>query len=190
MIPYTSQSSIVDYCSKVPPLINQDESTYNMCLANSFTVLRWIVTINSVLRNKQCNDSAIPFFCSAVYFLCGDDIDDNLAVNLLEKCAEVRDNDCPIEWRGLENVLDVTIPSCESYTANSSIIFVKAPPLNCPDQFDEFCGSICLPVSEEYSPESQDAAMASDVVTLTAMIIGLIGGVVTLTACVYNRDKM
>ena len=129
MIPYTSQSSIVDYCSKVPPLINQDESTYNMCLANSFTVLRWIVTINSVLRNKQCNDSAIPFFCSAMYFLCGDDNDDNLVVNLLEKCAEVRDNDCPIEWRGLENVLDVTIPSCESYTANSSITFAKAPPL-------------------------------------------------------------
>ena len=188
MVPNTSQLSIMDYCSKVPPLVNQDESTYNMCLANSFTLLRWMVVINSVLSNKQCNNSAVSFFCSAMYYVCGDD--DNSTVDLMEKCVEVRDNDCPIEWRGLENILDVLIPSCESYTANTNITFDKAPPLNCPDQFDEFCGSLCLPVCEEYSQVSRDAAIASDVLTLTVIIIGLIGGLITLVACIFNRDKM
>ena len=190
MVPHASWLSIMDYCSEVPPLVDQDESTYNMCLTNSFTSLRWIVTINSVLRNKQCNNSAVPFFCNAANFLCGDGHNTNITVDLMEECVTVRDNDCPIEWRALENVLDVLIPSCESYTTNRNITFGETPPLNCPDQFDEFCGLLCLPVCEEYYQVSRDAALASDVVIITVMIISLIGGLITLAACIFNREKM
>ena len=146
-------------------------------------------TINSVLKNEQCNNSAVPFFCDAMYFLCGGDdvaVDDDL----MEECVEVRDNDCPVEWRVLENLFDANIPSCESYAANKSLTFAKAPPLKCPNQFNAFCGSVCLPVCEEYSQVPQDAAVAFDVLTAMFIIIDLIGGLVTLAACFCNREKM
>ena len=125
-----------------------------------------------------------------MYSLCGDD--DNFTAGLMEECVEVRDNDCPIEWRVFDNIFNASLhfPSCESYTGNSTITFAKAPPLNCPDQFDEFCGSLCLPVCEEYSQVSRDAAIASDVLTVIFIILGLIGGSVTLVACIINREKM
>ena len=152
--------------------------------------MQYLLNINSIVRNKQCNNSAVPFFCNAMNFLCGDD--DNSTDGLMEECVEVRDNDCPIEWRALDSIFDAPsyFPSCESYTANTNLTFAKAPPLNCPDQFNEFCGSLCLPVCEEYSQVSRDAAIASDVLTVTFIIIGLIGGIVTLVACVFNREKM
>jgi len=141
-----------------------------------------------VLRNKQCNNSALPFFCKVVFSLCGDD--SSFIMDLMEECITVRDNDCPVEWRVLENIFDISIPSCESYIANRNITFTKAPPPKCPDQFDVFCGSLCLPVCEQYSQVSHDATIASTVLTIIFLIIGLMGGVITLITCICNREKM
>ena len=144
--------------------------------------------IISVLRNKQCNNTALPFFCDAMFLLCGDD--NNSTVDLREECIKVRDDDCPIEWRVLENVFDATLPSCDSYTTNRSITLEKAPPLKCPSQFDVFCGSVCLPVCEKYSQISRDATIASNALIIMFIITGIIGGFITLIACFFNRDKM
>ena len=140
-----------------------------------------------MLRNKQCNNTALPFFCDAMFLLCGDD---NSTVDLREECIKVRDDDCPIEWRVLENILDATLLSCESYTTRRNITLAKAPPLTCPSQFDVFCGSVCLPVCEKYSQVSYDATIASNVLIIMFIIIGILGGCITLMACFFNRDKM
>ena len=121
-----------------------------------------------------------------MYSLCGDD--DNFTAGLMEECEEICDNDCPIDCRTLDNIFDVSL-SCDT-AANGTKTLAKAPPLICPDQFDEYCGLLCLPVCEEYSQVSRDAAKASDVLTVIFIILGLIGGSVTLVACIINREKM
>ena len=147
--------------------------------------MQYLPTINSVLRNEQCNDLAMPCLCKALYSLCGDD--NNFTASIIEECEEICDNDCPVDCRTLDNIFDVSL----SYdTANDTKALAKAPPLICPDQFDEYCGLLCLPVCEEYSQVSRDAAKASDVLTVIFIILGLIGGSVTLVACIFNREKM
>lgn len=177
----------MDYCHELPPPVSQKEIFYNVCLTTALPLVQAIHAINSVLRNKQCNNSALPFFCKAVSSLCADD---SFFMNLTEQCVTVRDNDCSIEWRVLENIFDIPIPSCESFTTNRGLTFTKAPPLKCPDQFDVFCGSVCLPVCEQYSQVSHSATVASNVLAIIFIMLGLIGGLITLIACIFNREKM
>ena len=184
----TSESSLGDYCPQVPPLVSQNELFYNACLSNSLMLVQAIEAVNSFLGNTaQCSNSAILFLCDAMFLLCGDD---NSAVNLIEECVKIRDNDCSAEWRLLENVFNLPLPSCESFTMNRTITFSKAPPLECPSQFDAFCDSVCLPVCEEYSLVPRDASVASNTLTIIFIIIGMIWGLITLIACYYNRKKM
>ena len=85
------------------------------------------------MSNSRCNTSALPFFCDATYLLCGDE---SFMTNISEVCVQVRDDYCAVEWRVLENFLNIPIPDCDSYSGN--LTFTKAPPLDCPDQFDTF----------------------------------------------------
>ena len=111
-------------------------------------------------------------------------------MDISEECEQVRDNDCPIEWRVLENFFGVPIPSCESFSENGTLTFSEAPPLNCSDQFDVFCGSLCLPLCSEFSQISHNAAVTANALTILFEVIGLIGGVITLIACFFNRKTM
>jgi len=142
--------------------------------------------LNNVLNNDQCNSSAVPFFCNATYSLCGDG---SYMMDISEKCVQVRDNDCPIEWRVLENFFNVSFPNCRSFSENG-----EAPPLNCSDQFDVFNGSLCLPLClplcSEFSQISRNAAVTANALTILFEVIGLIGGVITLIACFFNRKTM
>ena len=178
----------MDYCPELPSLVSQKEKLYyNACLTFALPLVQAVHAINSVLRNKQCNNSALPFFCKAVFSICGND---SFFTNLTEECVTVRDNDCSVEWRVLENIFDISIPSCESFTINKGLVFAKAPPLKCPDQFNVFCSSVCLPVCEQYSQVSHGATVASTVLVIIFIIIGIIGGLITLIACICNREKM
>ena len=146
-----------------------------------------MLAVTTALNNDQCSSSAVPFFCNATYSLCGDD---TYMMDISEECVQVRDNDCAIEWRVLENFFGASIPDCGSFSENGNLSFSKAPKLNCSDQFDVFCGSMCLPVCSEFSQLSHGAAVTSNVLTILFQAIGLIGGAITLIACVLNRKAM
>ena len=180
--------TLSDFCPEIPPLGNQDQSTYNLCLNSALFLVQAIHTVSLVLSNEQCNNAAIPFFCKAVFSLCSDD--SFIAEDLEEECVHVRDDNCTIEWRVLENIFSVPIPSCESFVANGTLMFTKAPPLTCPDQFNVFCDSVCLPSCPEFSQYSEVANVTNYALMVVFELIGLISGVITLIACLFNRKKM
>ena len=181
--------TIADYCPGVKPHGNQNESSYNICLNLSLSLIQALHAVNLVLQNEECNNAAIPFLCNATFSLCSDNRL-SLGLDLKEQCMQVRDDKCTIEWRVLENIFNVPIPSCDSFSVNGTLTFAKAPQLTCPDQFDAFCDSVCLPSCGEFSQNSYDATVASRVLTIIFEVIGLISGVITLLACLFNREKM
>lgn len=187
-----SNLTLADFCPEIPSLGSQNELFYNTCLRSSQSLVQAIHAINLVLNNEQCSNAAVPFFCNATFLLCGDDSFDVSSFNmdLKKECLQVRDNDCTIEWRILENIFNVPIPSCESFAVNKNLTFSKAPALTCPDQFNVFCDSVCLPSCEDFSQYSDDATLASYVLVFVFQLIGLISGVITLIACLFNRKKM
>jgi len=174
-------------CPEVPPLTTQNEIFYQLCLNLSQSLIQSVLAVNTALNNDQCNSLAVPFFCNATLSLCGDD---SYTMDISEECVQVRDNDCAIEWRVLENFFDASIPDCGSFYEDGNLSFSKAPLLNCSDQFDVFCGSMCLPLCSEFSQLSHNAAVTSNVLTILFETIGLIGGAITLIACVLNRKTM
>lgn len=147
-----------------------------------------INAFSSVLNNLQCNNSALPFICNATHLLCGDG--SGPIADLQEVCVEIRDNDCAVEWRALENIFSAILPDCASFALDTNITFSKAPPLICPDEFDLFCGSFCLPSCERFSQISQDAVTISNNVKIVLIALSLLGGVCTLIVCILNRKVM
>ena len=179
---------ITEFCSEVPPLLTQNELLYNICLTSSLTLLQSIDAFSSMLNNEQCNNSALPFICNATHLLCGDDV--NLEVDLQDKCVGIRDYDCAVEWRALENIFDALLPDCRSFAIGGNITFSKAPPLVCPDEFDLYCGSFCLPSCERFSQVSWNAIIISNIVTISLIALSLFGGACTLIVCILNRKEM
>ena len=140
------------------------------------------------LNNEECSAAAMPFFCSAMFSLCSDD---SYVVDLEEECVQVRDDNCTLEWRVLENIYDVSIPSCDSFSVDGTLTFDEAPPANtCPDQFDLYCDSVCLPSCEDFSQFSREATVVSFALIITFQLTGVISGVITLIGCLFNRKKM
>ena len=181
-------ASITEFCPEVPPLLTQNELFYNICLASSLTLLQSIDAFSSVLNNEQCNNSALPFICNATRLLCGDGI--SLEVDIQDKCVEIRDYDCAVEWRALENIFDAPLPDCTSFTVGGNITFSIAPPLVCPDEFDKYCDSFCLPSCKRFSQVSWNAIIISNIVTISLIALSLLGGVCTLIVCILNRKNM
>lgn len=183
-----SNSTLADFCPEIPPIGNQSEFIYNLCLESSLSLVEAVHAINLALNNEECNIAAVPFFCDAMFSLCSDD---SYVVDLEQECIQVRDENCTTEWRVLENIFDVSIPSCESFSANGALSFAKAPALDtCPDQFNVYCDSVCLPSCEDFSQFSHDATVASYALIITFQLTGVVSGVITLIGCLFNRKKM
>ena len=159
------------FCPEILPLGNQDENILN----RELPLFQAIHNISLMLSNEQCD---ISFFCKAVLSSYGDGADHE---DLEEECVHIRDNNCTTEWRVLENIFNVSIPGCVS---------TKAKPPDCPDQFNVFCDSFCLPSCPDFSQYSEVANVTNYAVMVTFELIGLISGVITLVACLFNRKKM
>jgi len=161
------------------------------CDSNSTTILDLYLiydlsfTLNSI---SQCGSDALSFFCNATILLCGGD---SSSVDLTEECKEVRDKKCASEWRIVENFFKISLLDCISFTKSGNTTFRSAPILPCASQFDHFCGSTCAPVCGEYSVLTEDTStFYFRFVVSTLGVICFIGGVITLIACYYNRQKM
>ena len=101
-------------------------------------------------------------------------------------CVNVRDRDCALEWRLVETFLNTPVPDCTSFEMDANLTFSKSPLPSCPDQFDIFCDSICLPVCGEYASYRR----GGNIFISIWGSIGFIGGTVTLIVCYFNRHKL
>jgi len=157
--------------------------------SSTVTSLHTVYTLGTILHSDQCSVNAMPFFCNATLFLCGEDKLDQF-LNLTSMCLKVRDSDCALEWRGVETFSNTSVIDCASFDLNRNLTFSKAPLPNCSDQFGIFCNSICLPLCGEYNPFGKESTSFYHILTSVWGIIGLIGGVVTLITCCHNRHKL
>lgn len=168
--------------------MTQNELFYSVCLRNSLTLIQSINTFSEVLENEQCNSSALPLICNATQLLCGDN--QVPVIDLEEECVQIRDDDCAVEWRALENIFFAPLPDCTSFSVGANVTFSKAPPLTCDDEFDLYCGSFCLPSCERFSQLPRNDIIISDYLTLALICISLLGGLLTLIVCICNRNTM
>ena len=149
--------------------------------SSAITSLHTVYALGSVIE-QSCTEDALPFFCNATLFLCSD----SESHDLTSMCLNVRDRDCALEWRLAETFLNTSVPGCTSFEMNSNLTFTKSPLPSCPDHFDIFCDSICLPVCGEYS----SYRTGGTVFVSMWGTVGIIGGIVTLIVCYFNRHKL
>ena len=174
----------VEFCSTPSPTVD------NSCLIRSFSLnlLQSLQAFNSLLRNDQCLNSAIPFHCNITEALCGDN--STFIPGLKEQCIQVRDHDCAVEWRAFEKFFDTLLPDCTSFAEDGSLTFSRAPALVCPDEFDLYCDSFCLGSCADFYQLSREATIAANTVIIILIFLGLLGGVFNLIVCILNREKM
>ena len=55
--------------------------------------LQPVYHLSSVLRNNQCSEAVLEFFCNALNII------DNDNYTLIEECLKMRDSTCAAEWR-------------------------------------------------------------------------------------------
>ncbi|XP_065911428.1 uncharacterized protein [Dysidea avara] len=165
-------SSLLEKCDKML-MINITNTDFPEC---ELDFIEGLWSIFDLGTGSPCTKDALSFFCNATLLLCNGN---SSSVDLTEECEEVRDNKCASEWRIVENFYNRSVPDCTSYTYSEDVNLTssKAPSLPCPNGFDHFCGSTCLPVC------------AGDNL-YSGGIIGVIAGVITLIAFYYYRQKV
>ena len=149
--------------------------------------LQLVYTLGTLFENNHCVADALPFFCTAINSLC---VDNTSLPSLNEECIQVRDNKCSSEWRIVENLFRISVPSCMSFKNGTNIIFASAPIQTCPDMFEVFCGSLCVPACHEL-PLFRDGVDIVYRVWFTILYaVNLIGAVITVIASIVYRQKM
>ena len=143
-----------------------------------------------MLENSQCTTDLLNFACNTVELEINKTY--NTDIDLAERCFEVRDNKCSVEWRIAEVFFNISLPDCESFNENVKFVTSKAPVLDCPDNFVVFCGSLCQPMCTEFSLSLFNAVTitANKAIHIILYFISIIGGVITLIACYFHREKM
>lgn len=158
--------------------------------SHNSVILQSVYYLSVVLENSQCTTDLLNFVCSVVELeinnTCNTDND------LAERCFEVRDDKCSVEWRIAEVFLNISLPDCESFNENVDFVTSRAPALDCPDNFGMYCGSLCQPLCAEFSLSFFNAATttANKAIHIILYFISIIGGVITLIACYFHREKM
>ena len=147
-----------------------------------------VYVLGTLLENKQCSEgNALQFFCTVINTLRGN----NTSVSsLTEECIQVRDDSCSSEWRIAENLFSISIPSCHSFKKGVNVTFSSAPIQACPDMFEVFCGSLCLPSCHEISLLRDGLNTPFRAWFTVVYVITLIGGVITIIASIIHREKM
>ena len=151
-------------------------------------VLQYIYYLSVLLENSHCTIDLLHFTCSVAEL----EINNVFKINddLMEKCIEVRDNICSVEWRIAESFINISLPECESL--NENFTTSRDSFLDCPDNFGIFCGSLCQPLCAEFSLSllNDATAIANRAVHIILYLISIVGGLTTLLACYFHRDKM
>ena len=135
--------------------------------------------VASAFTNPFCARGTYPLFCKALE-LCS--ISQDVVRNLL--CTQVRQKLCTAEWRILEvNNRSEKLIDCQG--------FGETGQPNCHEQFDlADNNSVCLPLCKEFSEFRR--TFTDLVVGLSAFsgLVNVIGGIIVIIACIFNRAKM
>ena len=153
-------------------------------------ILQSVYHLSVALENSHCTTDLLNFACSAVELEINNTY--NTDIDLAERCFEVRDGKCSVEWRIAEVFFNISLPDCESFNTSMKFMASRAPALDCPDNFGVFCDSLCQPLCAEFSVSLFNAATitANKAIHIILYLISIFGGVITLIACYFHRKKM
>ena len=164
-------------------------SSCNDVQASAVTALSIVYNLSSMLDSSSCVEDGISFFCNSTAVLCGNDSGSSM---LNENCVQVRDNDCAIEWRIVENLLlNVSIPDCNSFDDGANLTFSTTTPAQmCPNDFNLFCNTFCLPVCSEISLFSDTITDLHTIWVIVISVICITGGIVDFVVFYLKRKTV
>ena len=157
--------------------------------ASAVTALALVYGLGVMLDNRSCIDDGVSFIFNSIDVLCNNV---NGSSMLTEECVEIRDSDCALEWRIVGNLLpNVSIPDCSSFDDGANLTFsTVAPPQTCPNNFDVFCDTFCLPVCGEASPYSDSTTDFYHVWAILMVVISLTGAITAFICFYLKRETM
>ena len=163
---------------------------FDDCIDNSsLRGLNIVYNQAEILRRSECMESVQSLYCSVGNASCSyNNNTANASSSKYRECIQVRDQSCAAEWRISINVLNVSLPDCDSFTDYHDSTSI--PDLICPDHYGVFCDSLCLPQCSQFSPFDDTLTTALSAFTITFYTFAIVGGVVSLVACILTRKKM
>ena len=172
--------------------MNNSIETLSSCSdvqASAVSALACIYNLGVTLDSRLCVEDGLSFFCNSIAVLCGNV---NGSSMLTEQCAEICDSDCAIEWKIIGSLLpNVSIPGCSSFDDGANLTFSAVPPpQTCPNNFDVFCDTFCLPVCGEVSPYSDSITNFYNVWSILLFVISVTGGIVAFITFYLKRETM
>lgn len=184
-----SQDMVVSSCQ---PGMNQSVEVLSSCddiQASAVTALDFVYDVGGTLDISSCVEDAMLFFCNSTAVLCGND---NGSSMLHEQCVQVRDNDCAVEWRIVENLLlNVSVPDCSSFDDGANLTFSEAVPAQtCPNGFDLFCNTFCLPVCGETFIFDGNITNLYFIWVILTFVICVTGGIIDFIVFYLKRKSM
>ena len=136
------------------------------------------------MESKKCSNSVSQFTNNGTHLLCGSG-NYNIVVDIQEKCVQIHDIDCTAEWKTYE--FDLTQAGYSIVPTGKTETLSKTPVLNCPDDFDVYCDSFCLPSCKKSSQTHCSNDIISNNVTIALIVISLLGGI---SVCTLKGQKM
>ena len=172
--------------------MNQSKELFSNCNdieISAVMALGSIYNLGIASDDSSCDKDGISFFCNAITALCGNGSGSSM---LNEQCIQVRDYDCTVEWRITKNLLlNVSVPDCDSFDNGTNLTFsAVAPTQTCPNDYDVFCNTLCLPVCGDISPFSDTINHFTFFWSGMVNLISGIGKLVDIVAFYFKRKTM
>ena len=136
--------------------------------------------VASVFTNQFCPNRTYPLFCKALeHCNSGQEV---FVRDLL--CTQVRQKLCAAEWRILEvNNRSEEMMNCQRFGETSQPKCTKQ--FNLADN-----NSVCLPLCEEFSEYGEKFTDFIAALSAIVHLVNVIGGIIVIIACIWNRTKM
>ena len=172
--------------------INNKTSLFSLRLngPSEADITSFISILNKHIKNKHCLDAMLSLICQYSYPPC--DISSHNVNYVSEtQCSNIRDKICSSEWYLIAKLYpsaEYLLPSCEDFNGESDTA-VESQPLQCHQQFKDFCGS-CLPLCGKFSQFKAQTKLQEKSVLIFASIMAFFGGVLVFISSVCRRRKM
>lgn len=152
--------------SQLSPLLKMNATVIESNLTSIFTIS---------FDNQSCLDSVKEFFCNASYRSCDDE---SVFAPSVDQCEKVQ-NVCVNDWDKIQRVSPV-LSDCDLYAPRN---------ITCPDQFELFCDSYCLPLCSEFSQNSGALTIVLMSVIGTSVFFVFITGVFVFIVAFFKRES-
>ena len=183
-----SYDTAIDVCQSQMNYSIETLSSCNDVQASAVTALAFVYSLGIMLDSRSCVEGGISFFCNDTAVLCDNASGSSM---LTEECVEICDNDCAMEWKIVNLLPNVSVPDCSSFDTDANLNFsVAAPPVTCPNNFDVFCDTFCLPVCGEASPYSDGITNFYNVWLILMTVISLTGTIAAFVAFYLKKETM